>query len=178
MKILIFLLYITFSFFSSNLSQNLHNAGQFPSNGVKIYTLNFADSNNGWAESYLGNVLNTSDGGNTWKECTEGIIEEEVRTWSADIFCAIFISTDEGNTWIEYSKKEQEHFCQVYFKDENTGWRVAEEFLASVTDTINSALKKGEHDSKAGVVFKCREYYTDKNEGWTLGWCYRNLVEN
>jgi hypothetical protein len=30
------------------------------------------------------------------------------------------MSIDGGYIWNEYPKKEEEHFCSVYFKDENT----------------------------------------------------------
>ncbi|MDH3268860.1 MAG: hypothetical protein OEM46_08405 [Ignavibacteria bacterium] len=96
--------------------------------------------------------------------------------WTADIFCAVMKSTDGGENWKPYPKNLEEHFCQVYFKDENTGWKVAEEFLGKVIATIKNSMQEGDCESKSGIIHKCREYYSDIDEGWTLGWCYKNLV--
>lgn len=59
-----------------------------------------------------------------------------------------------------------------------TSWKVAEEFLNGVTDTIKNAIPTGEYESKTGVVHMCRKYYKNNKEGWTLGWCCKNLVIN
>jgi len=72
--------------------------------------------------------------------------------------------------------KQEEHFCAVYFKDENTGWKVAEEFLQKVVSTITTYLSNENWEKEIGVPQKCREYYTDMNTGWWVGWCYNNLV--
>ncbi len=185
MKALNFLLVVIFSLVLTSFSQNLSQVSEYPSQGVKIYSLRFFDSDNGLAESFLGNQLQTTDGGKTWNVIIEN---QEMgndfeynlnapKSWSADIYCAIMLSSDGGESWIDYPKKQQEHFCQVYFEDNNTGWKVAEEFLSNVIDTIVLAKETGEFESKIGVVFKCREYYTDIDEGWTLGWCYKNLTD-
>jgi hypothetical protein len=184
MKTAIISIFIVFSIFSTKFSQNLQIAGEYPSQGVKIYSLMFIDSNNGWAKSFLGITLKTTDGGKTWvvvnqykEAATKTATQKDVSSiWSADIFCSVAMSNDGGITWNDYPKKQEEHFCQVYFKDENTGWKVAEEFLNGVTDTIKKAVQTGEYESKSGFVHKCREYYTNMDEGWTLGWCYKNLV--
>jgi len=87
-------------------------------------------------------------------------------------------STDGGENWTPYPKKKEEHFCAVYFKDENTGWKVAEEFLQKVVSTITTYLSNDNWENEIGMPQKCREYYTDMNTGWWVGWCYNNLVTN
>lgn len=69
----------------------------------------------------------TADAGITWVVVNQKI-EVAIKTatqkdvgskWSAEIFCSITMSADGGYTWNEYPKKQEEHFCSVYFKDEN-----------------------------------------------------------
>ena len=151
---------------------------------IRIYSIIFTTTENGRAKSFFGDVLTTTNGGQTWQavdekqwqEYDEDIGMDGKKGWSAEIFCAVMKSTDGGETWKPYPKKQEEHFCQVYFKDENTGWRVAEEFLQKVVTTINKSIRDGECESKSGIIHKCREYYTDIDEGWTLGWCYKNFI--
>ena len=65
---------------------------------------------------------------------------------------------------------------QLYFKDENTGWKVAEEFLKKVVSTIATSIRDNNWKQKIDVPHKCREYYTDMNTGWSVGWRFNNLI--
>jgi hypothetical protein len=158
--------------------------GADTSDQIRIYSIKFTTTENGLAESYFGDVLKTTDGGQTWQEVKNDKLQKYISAiktddkidWSVDIFCAVMKTTDGGENWKPYHKKQEEHFCQVYFKDENTGWKVAEEFLNKVITTITTSIEKGDCESNSGIIHKCREYYTDIDEGWTLGWCYRNYI--
>jgi hypothetical protein len=169
---------------SSLNAQESDFRGADTSKQIRIYSIRFTSSDSGWAESFFGDVLSTTDRGNTWQAINENQ-QEEYRTaiqtdvidgWSADIFCAVMKSSDGGKSWRPYPKKQEEHFCIVYFKNENTGWQAAEIFLQGVIDTITTSMQKGDCKTKSGFIHKCREYYTDMDEGWTLGWCFKNLV--
>jgi photosystem II stability/assembly factor-like uncharacterized protein len=151
---------------------------------IKIYSIEFVDFNNGWAESIFGEILITTDGGQDWHIKT-GAELEKIKAiikagtgngWSADIYCEVMQSTDCGENWMPYPKKQEEHFCAVYFKDENTGWKVAEEFLQKVVDTITVAMRDNTWEQKIDLPHKCREYYTDIITGWSVGWCFKNLI--
>lgn len=74
-----------------------------------------------------------------------------------------------------YLLEPQKHFCMAYFKDENTGAKVAEEFLSKVVKVIKESLTKGELDSLVNSPVQCTEYYTDAQSGWALGWCIRDF---
>ncbi len=175
-------------FFLLNSSLNAQESGFWDvdtSEQVRIYSISFTSSENGWAESFFGDILKTTDAGKTWQAINNENQLAKYRTvnqtnikegWSADIFCAVMKSSDGGESWNPYPKKLEEHFCQVYFKDENTGWKVAEEFLGKVIATITTSMQEGDCESKSGIIHNCREYYTDIDEGWTLGWCFKNLV--
>ena len=186
MKTLTVLLFFSFSLHSSNVAQEGNIENESVSQGIKIYSINFFDSNNGLADSYFGDVLITTNGGMNWEVKTGAEVEKlkavsQTGTnidWSADIYCDVMQSTDGGENWAPYPKKKEEHLCAVYFKDENTGWKVAEEFLQKVVSTITNNLSKNSWEEEIGAPQKCREYYTDMNTGWWVGWCYNNLVIN
>jgi hypothetical protein len=151
-----------------------------PATGTKIYSVEFIDEDNGWAKSKLGEVLITTDGGKKWSIDSNPykLIKNTPRLWSAEIYCSVMNTTDGGNTWNQYNDEEQDHFCQVYFRNENTGWQTAEEFLQKVTVTIKSFINKDDLESLYNKTTQCIEYYTDINNGWALGWCVKNFRSN
>ena len=151
-----------------------------PNTGTKIYSIEFTDAENGWANSKLGEVLITTDGGNQWTIVSNPSksIDNSQQRWRADIYCSVMNTTDGGVTWNPYSEEMQEHFCQVYFKNENTGWQTAQEFLHKVVSTIKSFIKNNDCESLNNKISQCTEYYTDINNGWALGWCIKNYKSN
>jgi len=151
-----------------------------PNTGTKIYSIHFIDSQNVWAKSKLGEVLQSTDGGNRWFVNSPFIQskENEQNLWCADIYCSIMLTTDGGTSWLPYRDTEQEHFCKVYFKNENTGWQTAEEFLNKVVVTINSSIEKNDIETLIERAHQCTEYYTDIDSGWALGWCVKNFEIN
>ncbi len=186
MKTLTSLLFFSLIWYSSNVAQKGDFGEETISHGIKLYSISFFDSNIGLADSFYGDVLITTNGGKNWKVLT-GIELEKMKdtttkdaenSWSVDIYCDVMQSTDGGENWTPYPKKKEEHFCAVYFKDENTGWKVAEEFLHKVVNTIAASIRDNIWDQKIDVPQKCREYYTDINTGWSVGWCFNNLISD
>jgi hypothetical protein len=150
-----------------------------PLGTTKIFSVSFIDKTNGLAKSAELDVLYTSDSGKTW-EVKENIRFINHKTtpeilWTADIFCSIMKTTDGGNTWLPYEEEKQEHFCGVYLRDPNTGYKVASEFLNKVTSEINNHYENGNLDSLLDHPQKCSEYYSSAEEGWSLEWCVRNF---
>jgi len=186
MKALTTLLLFLITQYSSNVAQEGDFAIMSASQGMKIYTIKFVDSNNGLAESIFGDVLITTNGGKEWGVKTRTDLERmknisQIGTdngWSVDIYCEIMQSTDGGESWRPFPKKQEEHFCAVYFNDENTGWKVAEEFLQKVVSTIAASIRDNNWKQKIDVPHKCREYYTDMNTGWSVGWRFNNLISD
>lgn len=150
-----------------------------PLGETKIFTISFIDKQNGMANSADGKVLTTKDGGINWgEESAARFISNTTNSefiWKADIYCAIMKTTDGGNSWYPYDEEKQEHFCGVYLKDENTGYKVASEFLNKVTMEINYYFLTNKLDSIIDKPNQCTEYYTNPEEGWALGWCLRNF---
>lgn len=151
-----------------------------PTTGTKIYSIEFIDKDNGWAKSQPGEVLISTNGGKHWivNSNPYKLINDSQYLWSAEIYCSVMNTTDGGNTWNPYTDELQDHFCQVYFKNENTGWQTAKEFLRKVVSTIKSFIDKNDFESLNNKITQCTEYYTDMNSGWALGWCIKNYKSN
>lgn len=150
-----------------------------PVGRTKIFTISFSSKQIGIAKSAEGEVLLTSDGGLNWKTDLANIspepsINSEIH-WKADIYCAIMKTTDGGSSWMPYEEGKQEHFCGVYLKDDNTGYKIASEFLNKVTMEINYCFMNNKLDSLLNHPQQCTEYYKSPEEGWALGWCVRNF---
>lgn len=183
MKTLAILMLILIAQYSSNVAQEGDYKSSSVSQGMKVYTIKFVDSKNGWAESIFGDILITTNGGKEWVVKTRTELEKmkipsqigSDNGWSADIYCEVMQSTDCGENWKKFPKKQEEHFCAVYFKDENTGWKVAEEFLQKVVSTIATSIRDNNWKQNIDVPHKCREYYTEMNIGWSVGWSFNNL---
>lgn len=145
---------------------------------TKIFAISFTNEQNGRAISGEGDVLATSDGGKNWDVekavSVASIKDTNPILWKADIYCSIMQTTDGGNKWFPYEEGKQEHFCGVYLKDANTGYRVASDFLNKVTNEIITCSENNKLDALIDHPHQCTEYYKSADEGWALGWCVKN----
>jgi len=151
---------------------------QAKSGNTKIFSIIFNDSENGSAESVDGENFTTTDAGKTWLLTDFSSIGQKNHSqilWKADIFCSIMKTTDGGVTWFAYDQEKQKHFCGVYFNDENTGYKIASDFLNKVIERVIYYTKKDELDQLVNHPQKCAEYYRNAEEGWALGWCIKNF---
>ncbi len=175
----IYLIILLLSFFLT--LQNQQKSGYWknaPLNGTHIYTIYFT-SETGYAVSYFDNLFISTDYGETWHR--ENISEmSKIKAgefaWSAEIYCSAMKTTDGGNNWIPYTSEMQEHFCRVYLNDPNSGYQAAEEFLNTVTKKIFSSIEKEEIEILKNHPQQCTEYYSNKDEGWALGWCLKDFT--
>lgn len=167
-------------FTSLSFTQSISYWKNAPTTGTKIYSIEFLDEDNGMAETKLGEVLLTTDGGKNWFVNSNPYrsINNSQYMWKADIYCSVMNTTDGGLTWNPYTKEMQSHFCQVYFRNENTAWQSAQEFLQKVTNTIQLFAERNDLKSLYDKSTQCTEYYTDINNGWALGWCVKNYKTN
>ena len=180
-KIAHMLLIITILSFISGPAQDKDYWANAVSGKIKIFTISFIDDVNGLAKSGEGDLLATTDGGRTWNNNKDfRYVSEKPSTqilWKADIYCSVMKTTDGGNTWFPYEDGKQEHFCGVYLKDANTGYKVANDFLNKVTNEIIACYEKDKLDSLVDHPQQCTEYYSNPDEGWALGWCVKNLIK-
>lgn len=167
---------ITFLFLNTYSQDNFY-WNKAPVTGTKIYHIAFLNNQEGTATSNSGELLITTNGGENWNLITsvKKFVNSNDYLWSADIYCSIMHTIDGGITWQPYLQEKQEHFCNVYFNDKNTGWKVAEEFLNKVAKNINNYLEKNKIDALLDQPHQCTEYYTDMDSGWALGWCVKNF---
>ncbi|RPI66917.1 MAG: hypothetical protein EHM47_15745 [Ignavibacteriales bacterium] len=179
-KIFLFLL-IIYSFNVPVNSQDYNYWVNAQPGTTKIFTISFTDWLNGKAVSEEGDVLLTSDGGESWNleinntEIPNDPVNELI--WQADIYCSVMQTTDSGNFWYPYDSIKQEHFCEVYLKDKNTGYNVASEFLNKVTEKILFFYKNNNVTSLERPQL-CTEYYSNPSVGWAVGWCLKNFNMN
>lgn len=179
-ELLYFLLMILFSSFK-DFAQNDDYWVNAQSGSIRIFTIYFSDKQNGKAESAEGEIFITTDAGKTWlqKELTSFRQKHSNQIfWEADIYCSIMKTTDGGNTWISYDEGKQQHFCGVYLKDENSGYKIANDFLNKVTEKVSEYSKEGNIDELINQPQKCTEYYRNADEGWAVGWCLKNFLIN
>jgi len=158
-KIAYLLIIITILSFISSTAQDKDSWTNAVSGTTKIFTISFIDDVNGLAKSGEGDVLTTTDGGNTWEAdkhftFASGKLSTQI-LWKADIYCSIMKTTDGGNTWFPYEDGKQEHFCGVYLRDANTGYKVANDFLNKVTNEIIACYEKDKLDSLVDHPRQC-----------------------
>jgi hypothetical protein len=174
----IYLVILLFSFFLTLQNQQKSDYWEnAPVNGTHIYTIYFT-SQAGYAVSYFNNLFISTDYGTTWQgENSSELskIKAEELVWSGEIYCSAMKTTDGGNTWVPYTSEMQEHFCRIYLKDPNTGDQAAEEFLNTVSKRILSGIQKEEIEILKNHPQQCTEYYSNKDEGWALGWCLKDF---
>lgn len=151
-----------------------------PTTGTKIYQIKFFSTEEGITVSQSGEILRTVDKGDHWfiTNETDKTENNDNFLWHVEIYCSVMNTNDGGKTWKPYLQEQRGHFCNVYFKDGNTGWKVAEEFLSKVVNIINKYLQDDKVNLLINKPNKCTEYYTNVDSGWALGWCVKNFEKH
>jgi hypothetical protein len=178
-------LLIIIIFFALNCNSIISQVNDYWKNakaeGSKIYTIHHLGKQIAYAVSYEGDLFKTTDAGKTWnfvsdkKEVLQ--LKKYKILWSGDIYCAIMHTIDGGLNWHQYDKESQEHFCKVYLKDENTGYKVACEFLSKVFTKMFTYNKDNAISLLIDYPQQCTEYFSNEKEGWALGWCLKDFRE-
>lgn len=179
MKILSSMLLIIISFCLHLFGQDVSYWKFAQPGGTKIYSIFFIDDHKGFAISGRNDCFYTTDKGKTWL-LTDEMSQEKyhssrIYNWSTEIYCSVLHTTDGGVSWIPYANEQQEHFCAVYLKDENTGYKTGCEFLNKVSGKIFAEIDNNGLQSLVEKPQQCTEYYSDENSGWALGWCLKNF---
>ena len=146
-----------------------------PVTGTKIYSIFFSDENTGMAVSAQKDYFFTSVKGKSWLHINENDAQTIVKPnsdakWSTDVFCSVMHTKDGGESWSPYNNEQQDHFCAVYLKDQNVGYKTGCDFLTAVTASIIASMGNGTVNTLRNEPQQCTEYYSDEDSGWALGW--------
>jgi len=103
----------------------------YPISGNALYTICFADPNNGWAVGALGCILHTTDGGESWAQQSGGgnaIINSvsfcNSSTGTAAGYGIVLRTTDGGFTWVNQAAAAQYYLESVSVTDTSTAFAV------------------------------------------------------
>ena len=151
-----------------------------------MYCANFISDTEGFAASKFGDVIHTTNGGNTWVETTpvssyelDGIYFANSSTgWVSGEYlgvphvASISKTTDGGNTWETQSFGTDEYIQDIYFVDELSGWAVGGSFGGSGTSTIlhtTTVEKAGfrKYSPTTNALYGLS--FVDGNHGWAVG---------
>ncbi len=149
-----------------------------PVYGTLIYSIYFS-TDTGYAVSRDNIRFISVDNGISWSPVENPTvidIKPEKFLWSGEIYCSVMKTTDGGANWVPGTSEMRDHFCRVYFKDPNTGYMPAEEFLGDVCRRIFSSIKEKETKALINHPQQCTEYYSNIDEGWALGWCLKDFT--
>lgn len=96
--------------------------------------VSFPDEDHGWVVGLGGEILATTDGGDTWRRQESGITTDLMDVsfptnqtgWAVGWSDTILRTDDAGETWTPYSTEELDiaQFTAVHFTDEQHGWAV------------------------------------------------------
>ncbi|MCB9089898.1 MAG: Ig-like domain-containing protein [Calditrichae bacterium] len=133
----------------------------------------FTDVNTGVAVGYLGTILRTSDGGDTWTIQSSGTTENLLGVFFTDTnngtvvgrFGTILRTTNGGITWVSQSSGVTIHLRDVYFTDAATGWVVGS---GTILHTTNGGDTWTPQNSAPYKVL-CGVFFSDANTGWVVG---------
>lgn len=146
--------------------------------GTRIYTIYFS-TDAGYAVSRDNILFVSVDNGRSWYHLNSSDIidiKPNKFSWSGEIYCSVMKTADGGKNWVPYTSEMRDHFCRVYFKDPNTGYKTAEDFLGNVCARISESINNRETKELINHPQQCTEYYSNKDEGWALGWCLKDFM--
>ncbi|HTX70183.1 MAG TPA: YCF48-related protein, partial [Thermoleophilia bacterium] len=144
------------------------------STSTTLYSIAFADANNGWLVGSGGVIRHTTDGGTTWTAQTSGTTQnlrdlafvDASNGWVVGNGGVILHTTNGGTTWTAQTSGTTQTLRDVVFMDANNGWAVGA--AGTIRHTTNggttwSAQTSGTTQALYSLTFR------DANNGWTVG---------
>jgi photosystem II stability/assembly factor-like uncharacterized protein len=162
-----------------------------------LFDVAFSDKNNGWVVGRRGLILNTRDGGKTWRSQKTGTYHNlfdvhfinSRNGWAIGEWATILHTTDGGKKWkvlstgqdmtnknLYSSVKMPEEFHSmggdvilnsIYFADPNHGWTVGE--FGIIWHTSDGGKTWVSQQSPGGEKTLYKVYFTEPNRGWIVG---------
>ncbi len=142
--------------------------------GDHLHSVYFTDANTGYATSYNGTILKTTDGGITWTAQSSGTYDYLISVFFTDTNTGyavgdggtILKTTNGGTDWIVQTSGTTNGLMSVYFTDANTGYAVG--YNGIILKTTNGGTDwivqaSGTYSWLYSV------YFTDANTGYAVG---------
>jgi photosystem II stability/assembly factor-like uncharacterized protein len=174
------LYFLVIAFISLN-SANAQWTAQASGTTNDLYSINFVDSNLGFAVGERGTILKTTDGGTNWIRQNSGS--------TTNVFFSVFFvnpnigyiatvdnsylkTTDGGITWVEKSFAIENHCVSLFFLNADTGW------ISSGCGEIFKTTNGGDTWTKQLECgyFIGSLYFVDANIGYGVG-DYGNIIK-
>ena len=100
--------------------------------GNTLNSVDFINSNTGWAVGGYGTILKTTNGGTNWTSQTSGTSNtlcsvnfvDQNTGWAVGESGTILKTTNGGTNWISQTSGTTNTLFSVNFVDQNTGWAV------------------------------------------------------
>jgi photosystem II stability/assembly factor-like uncharacterized protein len=150
---------------------------------IDLFSVYFVNQETGWASGKFGTIMNTSNGGATWKKQRSATQQNlykiffigDKNGWAVGSEGTILYTEDGGKGWfkgwLKGWKKQNSGInvpiWSIYFIDKEYGWAVAgRNIILHTTDGGKTWNKqKANVDKSLGDVF-----FLDKNNGWIVGY--------
>ncbi len=140
-----------------------------------LFSIDFVDSQSGWAVGYYGCVLHTNDGGKTWSFQDSGTKKllasidfvDALHGWAVGYGPTILHTGDGGKTWIAQETGEDIFYLTgVHFLDTAKGWAVGD--WGTILHTDDGGMSwKAQFSGDDAVLYDID--FADDMHGWAVG---------
>ncbi len=134
----------------------------------------FTDSNNGWTVGLRGNILYTSNGGDTWNTQTSGVtldlnsvhFTDSRNGWVVGRDGTILHISEGGDSWNTQNSGFPRDLHSVHFTDSSNGWIVGD--LGTILHTSDGGTTWNTQTSGVNKPLQS-VHFIDNNKGWIVG---------
>jgi len=145
-----------------------------PTTAENFFSVNFANSQSGWAVGPRGTILHSEDGGQTWNKQTSGVGEElhfvkfanSRDGWAVGAGGAILHTADGGRTWNKQTSGVGKDLYCVTFATAQNGWVVGDRGTILRTEDGGRTWNKQTSGVDANLYSVS---FANSQSGWAVG---------
>ncbi|MDP4172851.1 MAG: YCF48-related protein [Bacteroidota bacterium] len=140
-----------------------------------INWLTFSDKLNGFGVGEYGNIVKTTDGGNTWTKIVNGVTGDSFygadQTDKDNLWCVgdggvLLHTSDAGKSWIQQPTYVTTTLLSISFIDQQNGWACGD--LGVVLHTTDAGKTwKQQTSGVTGILYGIK--FKDSKNGWIAG---------